>query len=87
MLNGHRIRIQSRSGVDIDIGSRSGVDIDIGSHSVVNIEVGSRSGVNRSCAANHLTPVRPHGFEQYSIVLLSRPPRWNRRHNGHRIRI
>ena len=35
----------------------------------------------------HRTPVRPHSFVQRTIVLLSRPPRRNRRLNGHRIRI
>jgi hypothetical protein len=53
-LNGHRLRIDARSVVQIAIQSCS----------VVNIQIKARSVVNRSYAANHLTPVRPHRFVQ-----------------------
>jgi hypothetical protein len=46
-----------------------------------------RVTIERACAANALTPARPHGFVQLKMVLLSRPLRRNRRFNGHRVQI
>jgi hypothetical protein len=52
----------------------NGHRIRIYSRGVVRIQIEPNGVVNRSYAANHLTPVRPHRFVQCSVVLRSRPP-------------
>jgi hypothetical protein len=66
---------------------RSSVKIEIHSRRGVNGRGQAGGGFNRPCAANELTPTRPHGFVQLSVVLLSRPLRRNLRLNGHGVQI
>lgn len=67
--------------------SRGVVNVGIEWRGVVGTWVLSRGVAIRSCAANQLTPVRPHRFVHCGIVVLSRPPQRIRRLNGHRFLI
>jgi hypothetical protein len=57
-----RNQIQSRSVLNIQIQSRGVVNTQVQSRGSVNTQVQSRSVFDRSCAANYLTPTRPHRF-------------------------